>query len=157
MAQREMTMHEMAKAGEKDISAFLKHIEKVKRTGVAVEKPQQETRVTKGLAKIPSTKSQIERKINSVTANAGGWVTEAVIEVARIAEKNVGVQVLAEEIRAKVIPIIGDAPNDPRAWGGVLRIAAKCGYVKSTGEFKAAKTSNGSGKAVWQMLGAVSE
>lgn len=157
MTQPELTMRDLAKAGEKDISAFLKHIEKVKSNNQTLLNDVDKSVGVRRSARLPNTRSQIERKIESVTTNAGGWVTDAVVEIAKIAQRNVGVKVLAEEIRAKVIPIIGDAPNDPRAWGGVLRIAAKCGYVQSTGEFKAAKTSNGSGKAVWKMLGSTVE
>lgn len=113
-------------------------------------KPQASSPVLK--INVPGkTKEAIKIDIQSVTGNAGMWVLSALLELQKLAIKHPGQEVMAEEIRQYFIPLIGDAPNDARAWGGLMRIACKAGIVKNTKKKRPAVTSNGGPKVVWRL------
>jgi hypothetical protein len=64
-------------------------------------------------------------------------------------DRTPGCQFLAEELVAYALDSDLDEPPDPRAWGGVIRRAAKLGKIVRVGYARAA-SSNMSPKCLWQ-------
>lgn len=86
--------------------------------------------------------------------NTVDWVEEAANFFTDYAtNKACGHTFLAEEVRAHWDRKRMPAPPDNRAWGVAAKKALKSGSVHVVG-FGAAKTSNGSPKALWRARGA---
>tara|TARA_B100001105_G_scaffold252337_1_gene243834 strand:- start:8 stop:550 length:543 start_codon:yes stop_codon:yes gene_type:complete len=96
---------------------------------------------------------EIKSKIESVTKNSGIWALCALEEVRKISLSLAGRELLTEQIREIAEPKIGPAPNDGRAWGGVIRKAVKLGYLVGDGRWSPAKTSHGGPKVLWTLSG----
>lgn len=85
--------------------------------------------------------NQIERVAEN---NRPGWKDDAASALIRAARKvNAGT---IEEFR-QVVKI--DPPRDERAWGAVVQLLEREGWIKKTSRFKSAKSSHRSPKRVW--------
>lgn len=67
-----------------------------------------------------------------------------------IARKYRAKSFLAEELLREVVKDIGET-MDFRTFGGTIRSLSNDGFIRSNG-YAAARTSNGSGKKVWQKV-----
>lgn len=91
--------------------------------------------------------NQMHRVTDNADRNRPGWSEDALlalIESARIMKRGT-----AEQLRGKAIV---DHPHDYRAWGSVVREAARQGFIVSDGYAKA-RSSNDSPKIVWKYTG----
>jgi hypothetical protein len=81
------------------------------------------------------------------------WKQKAYLAVCEFCNKHAGKEHLAEEIRV-FAEAQGVAPlNDARAWEPILKRAEKNGVIKNVG-YAPTKSSNGSPKVLWRMIGA---
>ena len=85
--------------------------------------------------------NQIERVAEN---NRPGWKDDAASALIRAA-RNVNAGTI-EEFR-QVVKI--DQPRDERAWGAVVQLLEREGWIKKTSRFKSAKSSHRSPKRVW--------
>lgn len=115
------------------------------RSGIEVQKASRRER--------QALVNSVAPKIEAVTKNSGIWALCALEEVRQISRKFAGREMLTEQIRQIAEPKIGPAPNDGRAWGGVIQKAAKLGYLTSDGRWSPAKTSHGGPKVLWTLSG----
>ena len=76
--------------------------------------------------------------------NRPGWKDDAASALIRAARKvDTGT---IEEFR-QVVKI--DPPRDERAWGAVVQLLEREGWIKKTSRFRSAKSSHRSPKRVW--------
>lgn len=93
-------------------------------------------------------KPSVDEAIDRVGENAGAqWGEEALNQVINYAHSS-DKPFLTEDIRKWAKDFIGD-PHDGRAWGHVMRQAAKMGVVKKVG-YAAARSSNLTPKVLWE-------
>jgi len=92
----------------------------------------------------------IARAADKADRDHEGWQDEAVSAVRKYLAQHPGRQFLAEDVRAwcEAMGII-DAPENERAWGAVMRRAAKDGYICKIG-YAPARSSNLSPKVLWE-------
>jgi hypothetical protein len=81
------------------------------------------------------------------------WKTKALSAVLEFANEHVGESFVGEDIRAFAeangVPIASDG----RYWGHLLKEAERKGAIEKVG-FAPTRSSNGSPKVLWKMLGA---
>ena len=76
--------------------------------------------------------------------NRPGWKDDAASALIRAARK-VDTGTIEEFRQAVKI----DPPRDERAWGAVVQLLEREGWIKKTSRFKSAKSSHRSPKRVW--------
>lgn len=93
---------------------------------------------------------QIDLSIMRVCLNAGGeWRDAATKALQRfLLDLPSGKHFMTEDVREQVEPVIG-LPHDGRAWGQIIRGAARAGWIRRVG-YAPARSSNLSPKPLWQ-------
>jgi hypothetical protein len=89
----------------------------------------------------------IRDSVEHADREISGWSDWAMWALLEYADNALGT-FLTEDVRA--FARAGGLPDPPdgRAWGAVMRRAAKAGYIKSVG-YRAARSSNLSPKVLW--------
>lgn len=95
----------------------------------------------------------IQRSVDRADANIIGWSTDAASHVAQFCVRKKDLifdaNFLAEDVR-EWCEINGlSAPTDGRAWGSVMRRAAKAGLIRPVG-YAPSRSSNLSPKVLWR-------
>lgn len=96
----------------------------------------------------------IARAVARAEANSPQWSARALGLLRHFVELHKGTTFLAEnfvEWVEKTYPLSFPKPPDPRAYGGVIRAAAKLNMIEKVG-YAPAKTSNCSPKCQWRGL-----
>jgi hypothetical protein len=96
----------------------------------------------------------LNTKIGKTLEDAGIWAEMALYEIQAFAAANAGRIVLTETVREAVEAKIGPAVTDSRVWGGLIRRAAKRGFVEKTEAFgwTCRSNYNASPKSCWLVL-----
>lgn len=93
---------------------------------------------------------QVDEAIDDVGRNAGPEWGETALECVLAYARSADSPFLSEDVRNAYADTIG-RPHDGRAWGHVMRRAARLGAIRKVG-YAAARTSNGTPKSLWEPL-----
>lgn len=91
-----------------------------------------------------------ERAASKAVRLDEGWIHKATDALIKFYRENQG-EYMIEEAREFCPPLPDGA--DARAWGYITRRVLNLGFIKKTGSFAPAKTSNGSPKPLYRYAG----
>lgn len=93
----------------------------------------------------------MERAATSAERASPGWLEGARVALERYLQAHPGETFICEDVRtwSEGLDLI-ETPPESRAWGNVIRAAARHGLIRKTGDYELAKSSHLSPKPLWE-------